>query len=458
MRITFHGAAGCVTGSRFLVEADGARVLVDCGLFQGWKVLRERNWKPLPFDPATLDAVLLTHAHIDHSGFLPALVRDGFDGPIRSSSATRDLCEILLPDSGHIQEEDARRANEKRYSKHVPALPLYTEEDARRCLSSFRPVEQGEAFSIGSLTARLRGAGHILGASSVELETSSGTVLFSGDLGRENDLLMPDPDPPGGPDWIVLESTYGDRLHEDGDVVGAFAAPVRRALERGGTVLVPSFAVGRTQALLRVLSLLFERGELPRVPVYVDSPMATDVTELYSRHASEHKLSPDECRQVFGVATYTRSVDESKAIDQPGPPRIVISASGMLSGGRVLHHLKVFAPHAENLILLVGFQARGTRGAALLDGAGQVKVHGAMVPVRAEVLYMPTLSAHADRHGLTEWVRRASPKPRGVYLVHGEPDALDSLRLHLRDELGVDAHVADHGETVQLRRDSSRSA
>lgn len=450
MRLTFHGAAGCVTGSRFLLEGAAARVLVDCGLFQGFKVLRERNWARTPFDPASLDAVVLTHAHVDHSGFLPALVRDGFRGDVITTHATRDLCAILLPDSGRIQEEDARRANAEGYSKHRPALPLYTEQDAHAALERFRCVGLGEAIDAGGLTARFRDAGHILGAASVELEGEGTRVLFSGDLGRDDDLLMTAPAPPGSPDWVVLESTYGDRLHGDADPLRAIADPIRRALERGGVVLVPAFAVGRTQAMLYALHELFERGELPRVPVHVDSPMAGSVTELYRAHLAEHRLDADSCAAVCDVASYARTVDESKAIDRASGPRIVVSASGMLTGGRVLHHLRVFGPHPRNLILVPGFAAPGTRAADLAAGAERVKVHGRWLDVRAEVVQLSNLSAHADQAGLLAWLGRCERPPRGVFLVHGEPAALEALRVRVRDDLRLPVRVADHRDQVDL--------
>lgn len=450
MRITFQGAAGCVTGSRFLVESEGARLLVDCGLFQGHKVLRKRNWRPFACEPSGLDAVLLTHAHIDHSGMLPALVRDGFRGQVHCTRATRDLCRILLPDAGRIQEEDARYANEKGFSKHHPARPLFTEDDARRSLRHLRPAAFDETLELGDLRARFRRAGHILGAASIELESPAGTVLFSGDLGRSNDLLMYPPEPPGDVDWVVMESTYGDRLHPDVDPLDALAEPLGATIERGGVALIPSFAVGRTQSVLLAIRRLFASGRLPEVPVFVDSPMATDVTELYREHADLHRLDPDESRQVFSMPRYARSVEESKDVVAQKGARIVISASGMLTGGRVLHHLKELAPHAGNTILLPGFQAPGTRGAQLAQGASRVRVHGEWVPVRAEVRQLGLLSAHADQRDLLAWLAAAPRDLRGVLLVHGEPDALDTLRVEIGEQQGRDADVPDHGETIEL--------
>ena len=439
-----------MTGSRFLVEAGGKRVLVDCGLFQGYKVLRERNWHALPFDPASLDAVFLTHAHVDHSGYLPALVRDGFGGRIYATAATRDLCGILLLDSAHIHEEDAKYRNKHGTSKHSPALPLYTVKDAERVPAHFTVVKRGEELDIGGLTALFSDAGHILGASSVRLGDGETKVLFSGDLGREHDLLMRPPEAPSPADWIVMESTYGDRLHEDMDPLEAVAGPLRRCIERGGVALVPAFAVGRTQALLFALHQLFESGRLPRVPVHVDSPMARKVTALYQEHTDEHRLTPDLCEEVCTLASFARTVEESKRLDRPGPSRIIVSAAGMLTGGRVLHHLKVFGPEADNLILLPGFQAPGTRGAAIADGAEEVKLHGGYVPIKAEVVQLSILSAHADQAELLRWLGRAPSRPRGVVLVHGEPAALDVFRRRVADDLHYPVRVADHAETVDL--------
>ncbi|QDU68969.1 MBL fold metallo-hydrolase [Engelhardtia mirabilis] len=450
MQVTFLGAAGCVTGSRFLVEGGGTRVLVDCGLFQGYKVLRERNWRGLPLDPASLDGVLLTHAHVDHSGFLPALVRDGFEGPILATAATRDLCGILLPDSARIQEDDAERANRKGYSKHHPALPLYTVADAERVDRHFQIVERGRDLSVGGLTVRFSQAGHILGACSVRVDDGSTSVLFSGDLGRDHDLLMRPPGAPQEADHVVMESTYGDRLHEDVDVLEALADPLRRCIERGGVALVPAFAVGRTQALLFALHKLFESGSLPRVPVHVDSPMARKVTSVYERHVDEHRMDASLCEAVCSLADFARSVEESKALDRPGAPRIVLSAAGMLTGGRVLHHLKAFGPRAENLILLPGFMAPGTRGADLAAGAREVKVHGERLPINAEVLQFSMLSAHADQAELLAWLGRSPRPPAGVILVHGEPASLDTLRQRVAQDLKLPAHVADQGETLEL--------
>lgn len=451
MRLTFLGGAGTVTGSRFLVETDGARLLVDCGLFQGVKRLRERNWRSLPLDPAALDAVVLTHAHLDHSGWLPVLVRAGYHGPVHATAATADLCAILLPDSGHLQEEDAEYANRKGFSRHRPALPLYTAAEGLAAARRIRPLPLEKPLRVGSFELRLLPAGHILGAASVRVSGREGTILFSGDLGRPDDLLMPPPAPPPPVDWLVLESTYGDRRHPGRDPVAYLEEVLRGARDLGGALLVPAFAVGRAQALLLALSRVFERTPELRAPVFVDSPMACDVSDLYLRYPGGHRLSEAECRAAFGIARFTRSVDESKAINDLEGLRVILSASGMATGGHVLHHLTRLAPDPSTTILFAGFQAPGTRGARLVAGAERVRIHGRDVPVRARVLRTDLFSAHADRDELVQWVRRAPSSPRLVCLVHGEPEAADRLRAALRESAGVEARAAEQGEAVELR-------
>jgi metallo-beta-lactamase family protein len=450
MRIGFYGAAGTVTGSKFLIESGGTRVLVDCGLYQGVKQLRERNWARTPWDPAELDAVVLTHAHIDHSGYLPALVRDGFEGTVHATPPTQALCELLLPDSGRLQEEDAEYANRKRFSKHDPALPLYTEEDALRALERFSPLAFDNELAIGELRIRFSPAGHILGAASLAVRSPQGSVVFSGDLGRSDDLLMRPPAPPPEADWIVVESTYGDRLHPETDPVQEIAGILRRTLQRGGTLLMPSFAVGRAQTLLYCLHEIFRKQPGLQVPVYVNSPMATSATALYQRFVDYHRLSREQCAAVCDVAEFVRSVDESRELNARKGPMVIISASGMATGGRVLHHLRTLAPDERNTILLPGFQAPGTRGADLAAGVDSVKIHGRYVPVRAEVVQLGLLSAHADRQDLLDWLRAAPKPPREVFVVHGEPAAADALRRRVKDELGCPVRVSGYREIATL--------
>lgn len=450
MKLTFLGAAGTVTGSKYLLEAGETKVLVDCGLFQGVKNLRRRNWDPYPIPPSQLDAILLTHAHIDHSGYLPVLLRDGFRGRVFCTPPTRDLCAILLPDSGHLQEEDARYASRKGYSRHAKPEPLYTREDGERALRWFTPHPFDEPLRIGDLSVRFRPAGHILGAASIRVEHRGTSVLFSGDLGRDDDLLMRPPVRPTDPTYVVIESTYGERLHPPQDALEALEVAAKPCLERGGILLVPSFAVGRAQTLLYALHRLFEEGRLPRVPVFVNSPMATNVTQLYRRETAYHRLPPEACHAACDAARYVNSVEESKRLHELPGPMVVISASGMLTGGRVLHHLKDFGPRPENMILLPGYQPPGTRGHALIQGTRKLKVHGSYVTIRAEVQQLEVFSAHADQAGLLGWLGSCTRPPTRVFVTHGEPEASDALRLLIKDELGYKARTPEHGQQVDL--------
>lgn len=457
--LTFLGGTGTVTGSKYLLDyphggphGDGrSQTLVDCGLFQGFKQLRLRNWAPLPLAPAAIESVVLTHAHLDHSGALPLLVRSGYRGRVYCTRSTADLCKILLPDSGHLQELDAAYANRKGFSRHHPALPLYTVEDAEHALHHLRPVDFGAPFDLpGGLVATFSRAGHILGAASLHL-TGDGlpSLVFSGDLGRQHDLMMNPPDPRPAADYVVIESTYGDRRHGAEDPGEVLADIVRRTVARGGTVLIPAFAVGRTQALLVLLHRLREAGKIPAVPVYIDSPMAIAATELYEDNGRDHRLTPEATRAAMRVATCVETAEASKALDRRESPAILLSASGMATGGRVVHHLKHFLPDARHTVLLAGFQAAGTRGAALVGGATQLKIHGAYVPVRAEVAHLDLLSAHADREELLTWLA-SGPPPRRVFITHGEPAAADALRLAVQERLRWDCAVPDYRDTVTL--------
>lgn len=447
MRVTFLGAAGAVTGSKYLLELGARRVLVDCGLFQGLKRLRERNWQPIPFDPRSLDAVLLTHAHIDHSGFLPVLVRAGYDGPIYCTDATRRLLALMLPDSARLQEEEAEYANRHKFSKHSPALPLYTEADAAAALGRLHPLAlPSDSDLFPDLQASFSPAGHLLGAASILLQSHGERILFSGDLGRADDPLMQAPAPPPAADWVVIESTYGDRLHSPVDARKELAVPVRRALERGGTVIVPTFAIGRAQLLLHLIRRLKDERAIPDVPVYLNSPMAEDATPLYRDYPHEHRLSPEDLTAMSGVAHFVTSVEESKALNERSGPMIILAASGMATGGRVVHHLKAFAPDSRNLVVFTGYQAAGTRGAAMLAGAESIKCHGEWVPVRAEVLQLHGTSSHADYRGLIAWLAGSARPPRRVFVTHGEPAAADALRQQVRRALGLEVTVPEQGE------------
>ena len=451
IELNFLGAAGTVTGSKYLVNAGGRRVLVDCGLFQGFKQLRLRNRAPLPFEPRALDAVILTHAHLDHSGYLPLLVKNGFAGPVYCSAATRELCEILLPDSGRLQEEDAAYANRRGFSKHRPALPLYTEDDARAALRRFQPVAFERDIELGKdLSFRFSPAGHILGAAMGTLRHAGTSILFSGDLGRSEDILMPPPAAARQADYLVVESTYGNRRHDPRDPRAELAEVFNRTFGRGGAVIVPAFAVGRAQALMYCIHLLKAEGAIPDVPVFLNSPMAVNVTRVFHNHRGEHRLTPEQCDGMCGAAHYVNSVDESKALNARQGPMIVIAGSGMATGGRVLHHLKAFAPNQRNTVLFTGFQAGGTRGAAMLNGADAVKIHGEYVPVRAEVASIANLSGHADYVEILDWLRRFPAPPRRVFVTHGEPAAADALRRHIEEELGLVVRVPEHSERVTL--------
>jgi metallo-beta-lactamase family protein len=446
-KLSFLGAVGTVTGSKYLLEADGVRVLVDCGLFQGYKQLRLRNRAPLAVDPKTITAVVLTHAHLDHSGYLPLLVRNGFSGPVFCTEATRDLCAILLPDSGYLQEKDADFANRHGFSRHHPALPLYTLKDAKISLDHFAPLRFREEYKIkGALTVRLVPAGHILGASIVEVKCAGLTIVFSGDLGRTNNAIMVDPTLMKHADYLLVESTYGGRNHEQQDPETELEEIVNRTAARGGTVLIPAFAVGRAQSLLFHLQRLKATRRIPDLPVYLDSPMAIDASELFCKHAGEHRLTATAC----GVARYVHEAEASKALDQDPMPKIIISASGMATGGRVLHHLKHYAPDGRNTILFAGFQAGGTRGAAMTAGAESVKIHGDYVPVRAEVAHLQSLSAHADGDEVMTWLGGFAAPPRMTFITHGEPAASDTLRHRIEEELGWACTVPEYGEEVKL--------
>jgi metallo-beta-lactamase family protein len=452
MDITFLGATGTVTGSKYLVTSASSRILIDCGLFQGLKQLRLRNREPLPFEASGIHAVVLTHAHLDHSGFLPVLVRDGFRGPIYCTPATRDLCEILLPDSGHLQEEDAAFANRHGHSRHHPALPLYTEAEAEESLRYLSVLHFGQSLQLpGGLDLRLHPAGHILGAAIACLDSPAGMVVFSGDLGRARDPLLPAPTRIMHADHLVVESTYGDRRHVEIDPLVALEDIIKRTAGRGGVLLIPSFAVGRTQSLLYLIHQLKQSQRIPELPVFLDSPMAARATRIFKAHPEGHRLDSASAEAVCSVARPVETVADSKAVDAMSYPRIVISASGMLTGGRVLHHLKVFAPDPRNTILLVGHQAVGTRGAAMLAGARSVKVHGSYVPVRAEIAVLENFSAHADSDEILEWLESFKSAPRTTFITHGEPVAADALRHRIEESLGWHCRVPEYRERVELR-------
>lgn len=451
MRLTFLGAAGTVTGSRHLVESAGKRLLVDCGMFQGLRELRELNWKPFPVEPSSIDAVILTHAHLDHSGYLPRLVKEGFAGPIYATAATRDVAKLILLDSARLQEKDAEFANRHGFSRHKPALPLYTSADAEQSLSQFQIAEFHEPIELGEGASLLfRRAGHILGAATAALKLGSTTILFSGDLGRFGDPIMVDPEWVDHADFLLVESTYGDRIHPRVDAAEMLKDVIGRTVRRGGTVVIPAFAIGRTQSLLYELWLLKMQGELELVPIYVDSPMATNATDLMSAHMGDHRLQPSVCREAFGMATYVRDTEGSKQLSGSRMPKVIVSASGMANGGRVLHHIKAFGSDPRNTILFAGFQAAGTRGRAMVDGVREVKIHGDWIDIRAEVADLTMLSAHADSNELMRWMSGFKSAPQTTFIVHGEPAASAALHDRVHDDLGWQCEVPKQGEAFNL--------
>ena len=438
-KITFLGAAGTVTGSKYLVESGGKRLLIDCGLFEGSKELNQRNWDELAVDPATINWVLLTHAHIDHTGYLPRLVHSGYRGPIYANTATHELCNLLLPDSAHLQEEDAQFAAKKDYSSHHPPLPLYTVAESQQALQQFREIPRADAFTISpEFSIRPHDAGHILGSTWLELTiTENGKqtlVVFSGDVGRYDQPILNDPESPTRADFLLCESTYGDRDHASGSVADVLADVIGRTAKHGGAVVIPAFAVDRTQLLMYYVRLLEDQQRIPRLPVYLDSPMAISVSGLYGSHYEDHKPSflkeeqsgSHDPLNLQGVHM-TRSVEDSKKINDVVAPCIIISASGMATGGRVLHHLAKRLPDSRSAVLLVGYQAEGTRGRALQDGAKYLSIFGQQVPVRAQVEVIGQLSAHAGRSELLRWLSGMKVAPRQTFLVHGEPVALSSF-------------------------------
>ncbi|QDT70686.1 Ribonuclease [Planctomycetes bacterium MalM25] len=468
MRLTFHGAAGTVTGSKYLLEADGASVLIDCGLFQGIKKLRKRNWDGTPFKAEELDAVLLTHAHLDHTGYLPRVVKEGFHGPIHCTPATAQLAELILLDSAKIQESDAEYANKKGYSKHKPALPLYTGKDVLETVKNFRLVERDDWRHIaGPIHARWHDAGHLLGSNLIEIEVrekeKTTRIVFSGDIGRYDGPLYHDPTPPPECDYLVCESTYGNRDHPDVDLAEALAEVVHRGIERGGVMLMASFAVGRAQQLIYLLQVLKCADKIPDLPIYLDSPMSVDATKIYREFCEDHDLSEAELcgvsgscqvgdRPVLGgdAVHLCKSVDESKGLNHVKGPAIIISSSGMMTAGRIVHHLKKRLPDPSTTVILGGYMAVGTRGRRLEQGENPIRMHGQEIEVRAAIEKVPGLSGHADRSGLLQWLGHLKTPPKRTFLTHGEPDSAAALAETLRDEKVWEVTVPDMEEWAEL--------
>lgn len=461
-KLTFLGAAGCVTGSKYLVEAAGKKLLVDCGLFQGTNELKERNFKPLSVDPKTINYAVLTHAHLDHTGWLPVLARDGYRGPIFANPATIELTEILLKDSAHLQEEEAEHAQRKKYSHHEEARALYGPDDVDPAAKLLKPMPRSGGFDISpEFHVESFDAGHILGSSSLELTIREGgkktVVVFSGDIGRYSQAILKDPaTPPSNADVLLCESTYGDREHQEGDPEGLLAQIVNRVVKRGGSIVIPAFAIGRTQTFMYYLRRLEDQQRIPRIPVYVDSPMALSATDLYIKHKEDHDLEfvreegSDGKGDPLNVHEFhlTRTAEESKAINNVKTPCIIISASGMVSGGRVLHHLVQRLPDAKNAVILAGFQAEGTRGRALQEGAKTLNLFGQAVPVCAEIVEMGQFSAHAGKSELLRWLSGFPAPPKQTYLTHGEPAAAQALQASIQQKFGWKASVARYLDTV----------
>jgi len=453
VNITFLGGTGTVTGSKFLVSLAGGKTefLVDCGMFQGYKWLRERNWETPMFDYRRLSGIVLTHAHLDHSGYIPRLYQLGYRGPVYCHHATRDLCSILLPDAGHIQEEDARFYQRHRIGKHARPEPLYDGDTAERCMALFQSVDFDETIRIGDASLHLQPAGHILGAGSVILCADGKRVGFSGDVGRPDDLIMHPPRPLPALDLLLLESTYGDRRHPDVDHWQQLADIVNQVVNRGGILLIPSFAVGRAQTLQYLLLNLMREQRIPRLPVFLDSPMAIDASEIYAGYPDQHRLNTEACKFMCTGIQYTRDVEQSKALENIQYPHIIIAGSGMATGGRVLHHMKRLLPDHRSTILFAGYQAGGTRGARLLAGSRSVKIHGDYVPCKAQVEVLEGLSAHADFRELRDWLKQSDLKAgTEIRLVHGEPDAADCQRLYLQDNTDFRVQVAQYRDILRL--------
>ena len=459
--LTFLGATGTVTGSRFLLKTAHKQYLIDCGLFQGLKELRLRNWEPFPISPEDIDAVILTHAHIDHTGYLPRLVHYGFKGTIYATTATTDLCQILLPDSAHLQEEDAEYANKKHFSKHSPALPLYTTEDALQALELFTPIAYGSRLQLDDgVSLTFRDAGHILGSSFIDLrlpiDGEERRLLFSGDLGRPNQPILRDPHTVFGADYLIVESTYGDRLHGNEDPKEVMARIINESIRRGGVLLIPSFAVGRTQELLYTIRELEEANRIPHLPIYMDSPLAIKATKIFSKNKQDFDLKSKTLelkgKNVLETAQlhFAQTQEESKAINKIKSNAIIISASGMATGGRILHHLFNRLPDPKNTVLFIGYQAVGTRGRTILDGAESVKIHGQYVPIRAHIESTSCFSAHADYHEILAWLSNFNSGPRKVFIVHGEPEPARSLSDKINQHFGWSTELPEYLSQYQI--------
>lgn len=451
MQLRFLGAAQTVTGSKYLLTIKNKSILIDCGLFQGLKDLRLKNWDPFSVDPKSIDAILLTHAHIDHSGYIPRLIKEGFRGPVYCTEATLDLCRILLPDTGYLQEEDAEFLNRKKLSKHNPALPLFTKLEAEKSLEYFRPQPFDKEFEVvPGAKVRFLYSGHILGSAIVVVSVGDRKIAFSGDVGRQEDAILRPPVSIPEVDYLVVESTYGNRQHGQSNPEADLERVINDAVKRHGVVVIPAFTVGRAQTLMYHLSVLKRSGRIPNIPMYLNSPMASNVTGLFCDYRQLHKLSDEQCRETCEVVRYVKTVEESKALNERKGPMVIISASGMATGGRILHHLKAFAPDPKNHILLAGFQAAGTRGRQIQDGAKEIKIFREFIPVRAQVDVLENMSAHADYTEIIQWLDKSNIHPKRVFITHGEPEAAESLKGHLSNRFGWSCEVPKHDQAYDL--------
>ena len=451
MKITFLGAAETVTGSKYLLSFDDKKILIDCGLYQGYKELRLRNWNPLPIDPETIDAVILTHAHIDHTGYIPLFIKNGFKGKIYSTEGTKDLCSILLPDSGHLQEEEAYVANKYGYSKHKPAVPLYTRADGEEALQYFNTIPFNEQIHLtNNFSFQFLPAGHIIGSAFIRIQYKNFSLLFTGDMGRLHDPVMKAPTVIHDIDYLVVESTYGNRLHEPGHPKDSLKTIINETIHRGGTVVIPSFAVGRAQSILHYIYLLKKEGAIPDIPVFLDSPMAINATHILLKHRENLRLTEDECHKLNDIATYVNTPEESKALDNNKMPKIIISASGMATGGRVLFHLRAYASDVRNTILFTGYQAMGTRGARIVAGEKEIKIHGQMITVRAEVKDLSNTSAHSDYNETLKWLSFYQKSPKKIFITHGELKAANSLKEKIEKQFGWSCIVPHYLQSEDL--------
>lgn len=450
-QITFLGASKTVTGSKYLLEYLDKKILVDCGLFQGVKDDRVKNRKELPIPPKRVDAIILTHAHLDHSGYIPLMVKEGFKGSIYSTKATYELCKIILPDSGYLQEEDARYMKKKHVSKHENPEPLYTEEDAEKSLKNFKVVRFNDKIKIDSnISFEINPAGHILGAGIVSVFLGDNKIVFSGDLGRTNDEILYDPAKVESANYILCESTYGDRVHKDTDRKSDLAEIINKTVNRGGNLVIPAFAVGRTQLLLYYIYQLKKEKKIPSIPIFVDSPMSIKVTNLLDDFANEHKLTEKECLEIYDDTKFTTTVEQSKRIFEYNVPSVIISASGMMTGGRILHHIAHYGPDNKNTILLVGYQAVGTRGRALQEGRNELRIHGQVVKVNAEVTKLENMSAHADSNEIMDWLKGFKEKPNKLFVIHGEEKSSNALAERVISELDWNVEVPEYLQITQL--------